>query len=132
MSRSLIQTVNAGPQTVPALGVIGLGSTSRRFGCNCRQSGDAIECTGCGYYTVTASVVVSPDAIGVVSVQMQQNGAPVSGAVSSAAVATADNPATLTIVSTVRLSCEETGTLTFVLTEGTGTVENISVRVEKA
>ena len=132
MSRSLIQTVNAGPQTVPELGVISLGSTTRRFGCNCRQSGDAIECTGCGYYTVTASVVVSPDAIGVVSVQMNQNGAPVSGAVSSAAVATADNPATLTIVSTVRLSCEETGTLTFVLTEGTGTVENISVRVEKA
>ena len=70
MSRSLIQTVNAGPQTVPELGVIGLGSTTRRFGCNCRQSGDAIECAGCGYYTVTASVIASPDAVGVVSVQM--------------------------------------------------------------
>ena len=108
MSRSLIQTVNAGPQTVDELGVIGLGSTSRRFGCNIRQSGDAIECAGCGYYTVTASVVVAPDAIGVVSVQMQQNGTPVSGAVSSAAVSTADNPVTLTIVSSIRLSCEET------------------------
>lgn len=132
MSRSLIQTVNAGPQTVPELGVIGLGSTSRRFGCNCRQSGDAIECTGCGYYTVTASVVVAPEAIGVVSVSMNQNGAPVSGAISSAAVSTADNPVTLSITSTIRLSCEETATITFVLTEGAGTVENISVRVEKA
>ena len=132
MSRSLIQTVNAGPQTVPMLGVIGLGTTARRFGCNLRQSGDALECIGCGYYTVTASVVVSPDAVGVVSVEMQQNGAPVSGAISSAAVATADNPVTLTIVSSIRLSCEETGTLTFVLADGTGTVENIAVRVEKA
>ena len=132
MSRSLIQTINAGPQDVVELGIIGLGSTSRRFGCNLRQSGDAIECTGCGYYTVTASVVVSSSAIGVVSVQMYQNGAPVSGAISSAAVATADNPATLSIVSSLRLSCEETGTLTFVLVEGAGTVENIAVRVEKA
>ena len=132
MSRSLIQTVNAGPQTVPELGVISLGTTARRFGCNLRQSGDAIECSGCGYYTVTASVVVSPDAVGVVSVEMQQNGAPVSGAISSAAVATADNPATLTIVSSIRLSCEETSTLTFILAEGEGTVENIAVRVEKA
>ena len=132
MSKSLIQTVNAGPQTVPELGVIGLGSTTRRFGCNCRQSGDAIECTGCGYYTVTASVVVAPEAIGVVSVTMNQNGAPVSGAISSAAVSTADNPVTLSITSTIRLSCEETATLTFILTEGAGTVENISVRVEKA
>ena len=132
MSKSLIQTVNAGPQTVDELGVIGLGSTSRRFGCNCRQSGDAIECAGCGYYTVTASIVVAPEAIGVVSVAMNQNGAPVSGAISSAAVSTADNPVTLSITSTIRLSCEETATLTFILTEGAGTVENISVRVEKA
>lgn len=132
MSRSLIQTVNAGPQTVAELGVIGLGSTSRRYGCNLRQSGDAIECAGCGYYTVTASIVVAPDATGVVSVEMQQNGAPVSGAVSSASVSTADNPVTLSIVSSIRLACEETGTLTFVLAEGGGTVENISVRVEKA
>ena len=132
MSRSLIQTVNAGPQTVDELGVIGLGSTSRRFGCNLRQGGDAIECAGCGYYTVTASVVVAPDAVGVVSVAMNQNGQPVSGAVSSAAVSTADNPVTLSIVSSIRLACEETGTLTFVLTEGAGVVENIAVRVEKA
>ena len=132
MAKSLIQTVNSGPQTVSNLGVIGLGTTSRRFGCNLRQNGDAIECSGCGYYTVTASVVVSPDTAGIVSVEMQQGGAPVSGAISSAAVSTADNPATLTIVSTIRLSCDETGTLTFILAEGEGIVENISVRVEKA
>ena len=54
MSKALIQTVNAGPQAVEEMGVIGLGTTTRRFGCNLRQSGDAIECAGCGYYTVTA------------------------------------------------------------------------------
>lgn len=131
MAKALIQTVNAGPQTVAEMGVIGLGSTVRRFGCNLRQVGDAIECAGCGYYTVTASVVVAPEAAGVVSVEMFQNGANVSGAVGSAAVATAGNPATLPLVASIRLSCEETSTLTFVLTEGSGTVENIAVRVRK-
>ena len=132
MSKALIQTVNAGPQTVAEMGVIGLGSTVRRFGCNLRQSGDAIECAGCGYYTITASVIVAPEATGVVTVEMFQNGASVTGAIASAAVATADNPVTLPLVGSVRLACEETGTLTFVLTEGAGTVENIAVRVQKA
>lgn len=132
MSKSLIQTVNAGPQTVAELGVIGLGTTARRFGCNLRQAGDAIECAGCGYYTVTASITAAPTAAGIVSVEMYRDGAPVSGAIGSAAVATADNPVTLPVIAAIRLSCEETATLTFVLTEGAGTVENIAVRVEKA
>lgn len=132
MSKALIQTVNAGPQAVEEMGVIGLGSTVRRFGCNLRQSGDAIECAGCGYYTVTASVTVAPTAAGVVSVELFQDGASVTGAVASAAVATAESPVTLPLVGSVRLSCEEAATLTFVLTEGAGTVENIAVRVQKA
>lgn len=132
MSKSLIQTVNAGPQTVAELGVIGLGTTTRRFGCNLRQSGDAIECAGCGYYTVTATVIAAPTAAGVVTVEAYQNGVAVPGAIASATVATADSPVTLPLVGSIRLACEETATLTFVLTEGSGTVENIAVRVQKA
>lgn len=132
MSKALIQTVNAGPQAVEEMGVIGLGTTTRRFGCNLRQSGDAIECAGCGYYTVTATVIAAPTAAGVVTVEMYQNGVAVPGAIASAAVATADSPATLPLVGSIRLACEETATLTFVLTEGSGTVENIAVRVQKA
>lgn len=132
MSKALIQTVNAGPQAVEEMGVIGLGTTTRRFGCNLRQSGDAIECAGCGYYTVTATVIAAPTAAGVVTVEMYQNGAAVPGAIASATVATADSPVTLPLVGSIRLACEETATLTFVLTEGSGTVENIAVRVQKA
>ena len=132
MSKALIQTVNAGPQAVEEMGVISLGSTVRRFGCNLHQSGDAIECAGCGYYTVTATVIAAPTAAGVVTVEMYQNGVAVPGAIASATVATADSLATLPLVGSVRLACEETATLTFVLTEGSGTVENIAVRVQKA
>lgn len=132
MSKALIQTVNAGPQAVEEMGVIGLGTTTRRFGCNLRQSGDAIECAGCGYYTVTATVTAAPAAAGVVTVEMYQNGVAVPGAIASATVATADSPVTLPLVGSIRLACEETATLTFVLTEGSGTVENIAVRVQKA
>lgn len=132
MSKALIQTVNAGPQAVEEMGVISLGSTVRRFGCNLRQSGDAIECAGCGYYTVTATVIAAPTAAGVVTVELYQNGVAVPGAIASATVATADSPVTLPLVGSIRLACEETATLTFVLTEGSGTVENIAVRVQKA
>lgn len=133
MSRSLIQTVNAGPQTVAALGVIGLGTTVRRFGCNLRQSGDSIECIGAGYYTVTASITAAPTAEGIVSVEMYKNGAPVSGAISSATVAAGES-APLSIVATIRqgCACDGADALTFVLTNGAGTIQNISVRVEKA
>lgn len=132
MSRSLIQTVSAGPQTVAELGTISLGTTTRRFGCNLALSGDAIECSGPGYYTVTASLVVAPTAAGVISVELYKNGAPVTGAISTTTVAAANDPASLSIVGTVRLGCCETGTLTLVLTEGAGSVENVAVRVEKA
>lgn len=132
MSKALIQTVNAGPQAVEEMGVISLGSTVRRFGCNLRQIGDAIECAGCGYYTVTATAIAAPTAAGVVTVEMYQNGVAVPGAIASATVATADSPVTLPLVGSIRLACEETATLTFVLTEGSGTVENIAVRVQKA
>lgn len=132
MSRSLIQTVNAGPQTVPEMGVIGLGSTTRRFGCNLRQVGDAIEAVGCGYYTIVASVVAAPDVAGVVSVAAYQDGVQITGAVGSSYVATPDNPTTIPLVGTIRLSCEDASSLTFVLVEGSGTVENVTVQVKKA
>ena len=54
MIRSLIQVANQSNQTVAANSIIGLGSVQRRFGCNCRLSGNGIELDGQGYYTVDA------------------------------------------------------------------------------
>ena len=61
MSKSLIQVANQSPQTVALNGIITLGSTQRRFGCNCRLSGNGIEVDGAGYYTVDASATVCGD-----------------------------------------------------------------------
>ena len=135
MSRSLIQTVNQSPQTVALNGIISPGSVQRRFGCDCRLSGNGIEVEGIGYYTVTASITATPTAIGNVTVVMNENGSAHPGAIATGSVATVGNSANLTIVATVRKGCCcDTGAsnLTFVLTEGAGVIDNISIRVEKA
>ena len=48
MSKSLIQTVNQSSQVVAANSIIDLGSVIRRFGCNLRLNGNAIEVDGVG------------------------------------------------------------------------------------
>ena len=58
MSRSLIQVANPSTQAVAVNSIIQLGSVQRRFGCNCRLSGNAVEVAGEGYYTVSANVTV--------------------------------------------------------------------------
>ena len=68
MSRSLIQTANQSQQTVAAGSIISLGSVLRRFGCNCRLNGNAIEIEGEGYYKVEATVTAAPTAAGNVTV----------------------------------------------------------------
>ena len=134
MSSSLIQTANQSQQNVAVDSIIALGSVQRRFGCNCRLSGNAIELVGSGYYEVTASIVATPTAIGNVSVALYVNGVPYQGAIATDSVSAEGNSANLVIVTTVRKGCcdVESSNLTFVLTEGAGIVNNISVRVEKA
>ena len=68
MSKSLIQTVNPSPQTVEVNGIISPGSVLRRYGCDCRLSGNAVEISGTGYYKITAAVSVAPTATGPVTV----------------------------------------------------------------
>ena len=60
MSKSLIQVANPSSQDVAENGIINLGSVQRRYGCNLRLSGNAIEVNGDGYYTITGSVTVVP------------------------------------------------------------------------
>ena len=134
MSRSLIQTTNQSIQTVANNSIISLGSVLRRFGCNCKLSGNAIEVTGEGYYTIDANVVVAPTAVGTVTIALYKNGNQIAGATASGSVSTAGNPITLCINTTIRqpCCCDNADNLTCVLVSGAGTVSNISVRVEKA
>ena len=134
MSKSLIQVANQSTQAVAEDSIIGLGSTQRRFGCNLRLSGNGIEVSGAGYYTVVADVTVAPTAAGIVSVGVYNNGVQIPGAISSGAVATAANPITLPINTTIRQGCccDSADNLTLVLITGEGNVQNVSMRVEKA
>lgn len=133
MSRSLIQTSNPSSQNVAVGGIISLGSVLRRYGCNCRLNGNAIEIEGAGYYTITGTVTLIPTAAGNVSIAIQENGVTVSGATATGSVTTAGNSITLPIVTTVRQGCccDGASSITCVLTAGASTVTNISLRVEK-
>lgn len=134
MSRSLIQTVNTSAQTVAAGGTISLGTALRRYGCNLRLNGDAVEADGAGYYTIDGTVTVAPTAAGVVTVAVYVNGVELAGARASANVATAGNAVTLPVVGTIRQGCccDSADSITCVLVAGAGTVNNVSLRVEKS
>ena len=134
MSRSLIQVANQSQQTIAANSIIGLGSVQRRFGCNLRLSGNAIEINGEGYYTVDCNVSVSPTVAGPVTVAIYNNGVQIPGAIAYGSVSTANNPVTLPIETTIRQSCcccDSADNLTCVLVAGAGIVNNISLRVVK-
>ena len=134
MSKSLIQTVNQSTQSASVNGIIDLGSVIRRFGCNLRLNGNAIEVDGAGYYTIDANVTVAPTAAGNVQVAIFKNGVQLTGATATGAVSTAGNPITLPIQTTIREGCNCDGgtSLTLVLLAGAGTISNVAVRVEKA
>lgn len=132
MSRSLIQTTNTTAAAVALNGTIPLGSVLRRYGCNCRLNGSKIEVEGAGYYTITGTVTVQPEAAGAVSVALYENNVAVPSAVATGTAAAIGDDVTLSIVSTVRETCcEGASSLSLVLTEGASTVTNVSLRVEK-
>lgn len=134
MGRSLIQTANQSSQNVAAQSIISLGSVLRRYGCNCRLSGNAIEIEGEGYYKVEATVSLAPTAAGNVTVALYEDGVQIPGAIAYGSVSTAGNSVTLPLTTTLRKGCGCTGAsaLTCVLVDGASTVRNISVRVDKA
>ena len=131
MARSLIQVANQSTQAVAENSIIQLGSTQRRFGCNLRLSGNGIEVAGEGYYTVDASVSVSPTAAGAVTVAVYNNGVQIPGAIAYT-TGTAGDPINVSINTTIRQRCcDDADNLTLVLEEGAGDVLNVSMRVVK-
>ena len=131
MGRSLIQTVNQSEQAVAENGIFALGTVQRRYGRDLRLSGNGIEATGTGYFTITASVSIAPTAAGAATVALFDNGAQIPGAMAYGTAAAAGDPVNLAIVSTIRRGCCCAGadSLTLVLVEGAGTAQNVSLRV---
>ena len=134
MSKSLIQVANQSTQTVAPNSIISLGSVQRRFGCNCRLSGNAIEISGEGYYEVEAAISLAPTATGDVAVALYENGVQIPGAIAYATAAAAGDSVTLPLVATIRQGCccDSADNLTCVLVEGASTVRNVSLRVVKS
>ena len=133
MSRSLIQTANQSVQTVADNSIISLGSVQRRFGCDCRLSGNAIEIVNGGYFLVDATISVTPTEAGQIVVALYENGVQVPGAIAYGTTGAVGEYVTLPLVATIRkMCCDSADTLTFMLVDGAGDVNNISTRVEKA
>lgn len=131
MSKSLIQVANQSDQAVTENSVLTLGTVQRRYGKDLRLSGNGIEVSGVGYFSIDASVSIAPTAAGNVTVAMYDNGVQVPGAVAYGSTTTAGNPVNLYIVSTIRRGCCCSGadSLTLVVLEGAGTAKNVSLRV---
>lgn len=131
MGRSLIQTVNQSEQAVAENGIFALGTVQRRYGKDLRLSGNGIEATGTGYFTIAASVSIAPTAAGAATVALFDNGVQIPGAIAYGTAAAAGDPVNLAIISTIRRGCCCAGadSLTLVLVEGAGTAQNVSMRV---
>lgn len=132
MSKSAIYTAMTTPTSVAVNGTVPFGTTIRRFGCNIAQDGNAITIRGKGYFLVTASITAAPAAVGTVTVSMNKDGVPVSGATASSSVSTAANPTALPITAIVRNACDcDSSALSFALDGTASSVQNVAVTVVK-
>ena len=132
MSKSAIYTTNTTAPTIAVDGIIPVGTTTRRYGCNIRQDGNAITICGQGYYLVNVSATVTPTAAGTVSVTAQKDGVDIVGATGSETVAAVSNAANISITAIVRNACGcDSSILSFILGGVAAVVDNFAVTVEK-
>ena len=132
MSKSAIYTTNTTAPTIAVDGIIPVGTTTRRYGCNIRQDGNAITLCGQGYYLVNVSATVTPTAAGTVSVTAQKDGVAIVGATGSETVAAVSNAANISITAIVRNACGcDSSILSFILGGVAAVVDNFAVTVVK-
>ena len=134
MSKSLIQLYNESNQAVVENNVISFGSVLRRYGCNLRLSGGAVEADGPGYYEADIAATIEPTAAGNVIIALFENNVQIPSAIASGYVAQAASPITLPIVTTIRKGCNCDGASQIVLKllEGPGNVTNVSTKIVKS
>lgn len=132
MSKSAIYTANTSAPTVAVGGIIPVGNTTRRYGCNIKQDGNTITLCGNGYYLINVSATVTPSAAGTVSVTAQKDGVAIIGATGSETVAAAADSVTIGLTAIVRNACGcESSILSFVLGGVAAVVNNLAVTVVK-
>lgn len=132
MSKSAIYTTNTSKPTVAVGGVVPVGVTTRRFGCNIKQDGNAITLCGQGYYLVNVSATVAPTAAEAVSLTAQKDGVEIIGATAAATATGASDELNLSITALIRNACGcESSILSLVLGGTEAVVNNLSVVAEK-
>lgn len=132
MSKSAIYTTNTSKPTVAVGGVVPVGVTTRRFGCNIKQDGNTIILCGQGYYLVNVSATVAPTAAGAVSLTAQKDGVEIIGATAAATATGASDELNLSITALIRNACGcESSILSLVLGGTEAVVNNLSVVAEK-
>lgn len=133
MSQCIIQTLNSNNQVLTENSLIGLGTTTNRYGCGLNQNGNGIEIGGANYFEIKATAIVTPTAEGNVTITMQRNGVAVPGALATATVAGAGDTVTLPIDFIIRrpcACCNDIDIITFAI-DTAATVNNIVVQIEK-
>nr|DAP96416.1 MAG TPA: hypothetical protein [Caudoviricetes sp.] len=129
--KSAIYTAMQTPTAVDVGGVIPLGSLIRRYGCDIRLNGSAVNLTGTGYYDVDASITATLTAAGTVTATLYKDGVAIPGATASETGA-ASGTVNLNIPALVRQPCCASGAaLTLVLTGAAATVNNVALRVQR-
>lgn len=136
MSKAAIYTVNSGAQAVAVGGTINLGSIVRRFGRECcdpsiNLNGSSITLNEPGYYDIDVSVTALPTAVGPVTITVLQDGTAIPGSTNTTTAAAAGSPVNVVSMPMVRVRCGSASSISIVLTNGAGTVANISVKVIK-
>ena len=132
MSKPAIYTTNTSKPTVAVGGVVPVGVTTRRFGCNIKQDGNTIILCGKGYYLVNVSATVAPTAAGAVSLTAQKDGVEIIGATAAATATGASDELNLSITALIRNACGcESSILSLVLGGTEAVVNNLSVVAEK-
>ena len=106
MSKSLIYSANTSGVT-PAIGsTVPVGSIIRRKGNCIDANGSAVNLREPGYYAVAISATLTADAVGTVTLNLQQNGVNVPGATASVAITTAGTQVeNVAIVAIIRVLC---------------------------
>lgn len=133
--KAAIYTVNSGAQAVAVGGTINLGSIVRRFGRECcdpaiNLNGSSITLNESGYYDIDVAITALPTAAGPVTITVLQDGVAVPGSTNTSQ-GTAGNPVNVVSLPLVRVRCGSASSISVVLTNGAGTVANISVKVIK-
>ena len=126
MSKAALFAVNTTAQTLTGGGAVDLGSPVHGFGQACCQKiidvpGNNLALREGGMYGIVFSATVTSSAAGTVTLQAYQDGAAI-GAPQSVTIATADDPASVTVPIGPRVACKASSIITLVATATAGNV----------